>query len=86
MDPRIPFPAPRDHGEEIANATFVHEYEAAAAREAEQAAAFQRAYIREHEEARDGLWAILIIALCIAATIGGVAWAVSKYLAINHPL
>lgn len=86
MDPRIPFPQPRSNGEEIANAVFVHEYEAAAAREAEQAAAWQRAHIRKTEDARDNLGVVLVIALCIAATIGGVAWAVSKYLAINHPL
>lgn len=67
---------PRDHSEEIDNAPAQRDFDRAVL----------GAHIRGLEECRDNLAVILAIAICIAATIGGVAWAVSKYLAINIPL
>ena len=76
MDPRLPFQAPRDHSEEIANALAQRDFDRAVL----------DAHIRKLKKSRDNLAVILVIAICIAGFIGGVTWAISKYLAINIPL
>lgn len=76
MDPRLPFTPPRNHGEEIANAFAQRDFDRAV----------MDAHSRELEEAKDRLFPILIVVGSACATFGGIAWAVTKYLAINHPL